>query len=122
MSTRELSWFTRQYIAAILALLGFLSTGFTGVLAWTYRDLAGEVRDLMKTKPVLEQRLQDLQRFRDASEGYLKTIQEGASLRTTSQAVLEERLKALDTRLQGIENQMQQLITYIRATTPKPVP
>ena len=102
-------WVMRQYIAVILALLGLVSTGFSGVVAWSYRELSTEVKLLTNQAPVFKERLEILAKTRENIEAAILLIKENQAIRATNMAVMGEQMKHVSLRLDEISHQIRKL-------------
>ena len=92
-------WMVRQYLATILALLGFVSTGFTAMVALSYSNLAQDTAAIKQVVPILQERVSVWKQQNDADKIVLANIQQIITLQDRNLALLQHRLDRIDRNL-----------------------
>lgn len=93
----------KQHIAIILTVLGFISSAFTGMVAWSYAGMATDVKNLTTSVPRLEDRQAYMVKAADMDKAVLAALTSMVGSHDKHGALVEQRLANIEEQLKNLK-------------------
>jgi len=96
-----------QPFTLVVLLLGLLSSGFTGVVAWTYVGLVSDVKNLGSLAPLNHERIQALREQSQSDKQMITQLQTIVANQERNAALFQQRLNAIEEHLRLIADYLE---------------